>query len=77
MLYIVMSLEAKGQEAFEFSRATAEMYGISNAALRRCVPKLIDASFISVVENNRTRRKPNVYRFEIGWKIQKKAAPPG
>ena len=77
MLYIMMMLEAKGQEAFEFSRATAEMYGISNAALRRCVPKLIDAGFISVVENNRTRRKPNVYRFEIGWKIQKKAAPPG
>lgn len=77
MLYITMSLEAKGQESFEFSRATAEHYGISNAALRRCVPKLVEAGFISVVENNRTRRKPNVYRFEMGWKISKKSVSSG
>ena len=77
MLYIMMTLEAKRQETFEFSRATAEQYGISNAALRRCVPKLIDAGFISVVENNRTRRKPNIYRFELGWIISKKPASHG
>lgn len=77
MVYIMMALEAKGQETFEFSRATAEQYGISNAALRRCVPKLIEAGFISVVEHNRTRRKPNIYRFEMGWKIPKKPASPG
>lgn len=77
MLYITMALEAKGQESFEFSRATAEQYGISNAALRRCVPKLAEAGFISIVENNRTRRKPNVYRFEMDWKISKKRLSPG
>ena len=77
MLYIAMCVEAKKYETFEFSKAVAEQYGISNAALRRCMPKLIDAGFISVVENNRTRRKPNVYRFEVDWKLPKKPVPSG
>ena len=58
MLYIMMSLEAKGQEAFEFSRATAEMYGISNAALRRCVPKLIYLSRGEQQDTSKAKRLP-------------------
>lgn len=46
-------------------------------ALRRAVTDLVEAGFISVVENNRTRRKPNIYRFEMGWKLPKGTAPPG
>ena len=77
ILYIDMCVEAKGQMEFEFPKATAAQYGFGSTTLRRCVPKLIKAGFISVVENNRTRRKPNKYRFEIDWKLPKKTAPPG
>lgn len=77
ILYIAMCVEAKRQATFEFPKATAAQYGFGGTTLRRCVPKLIDAGFISVVENNRTRRKPNVYRFELDWKLPKKTAPPG
>lgn len=77
MLYISMCVEAKRQVEFEFPKATAEQYGISNAALRRCMPKLIEAGFISIVANNRTLRKPNRYRFELDWKLPKKTVPPG
>lgn len=77
ILYIDMCVEAKGQVSFEFPKATAAQYGISSTTLRRCLPKLIKAGFISVESNNRTLRKPNKYRFEIDWKLPKKTAPPG
>lgn len=77
ILYIDMCVEAKGQVRFEFPKATAERYGISNAALRRCLPKLIKAGFISIESNNRTLRKPNKYRFEMNWKLPKKTVHSG
>lgn len=77
LVYITMGLEAKGLKEFSFTESTAKQYGFSGMTLRRCVAKLIEAGFISVVENNRTRRKPNIYRFEMDWKLPKKTAPPG
>ena len=77
LVYIAMGLEAKTFKDFKFPESTAKLYGFSGMALRRSVQDLVDAGFISVVENNRTRRKPNVYRFEVDWKLPKKTAPPG
>lgn len=77
LVYISMGLAAGGNSTFEFTESTAKRFGFSGMALRRAVTDLVEAGFISVVENNRTRRKPNIYRFEMGWKLPKGTAPPG
>lgn len=77
LVYIAMGLEAKGSKEFSFTESTAKQYGFSGMALRRSVQDLVDAGFISIVENNRTRRKPNIYRFEVEWKLPKRPTPPG
>lgn len=68
-LYHCMCMESAGQRNFEFPEQTAKKYGFTNKdTFRRKVKELTDKGFIEIVENNRTCRKANVYRFSLKWK---------
>lgn len=50
-------------ERFTFPKSTGERYGIPHQTLLKAIKALESAGFIETVENNRTRRKDNVYKF--------------
>ena len=66
-LYLCMAMEAAGQRSFEFTRVTAEKYGICNSNLRRNVAELIEAGFIKC-NSGKNVRLPNEYEFCFDWK---------
>lgn len=51
--YQCMILEAKGKPDFQFSRRTAENYGIANRTLIRNVEALVKAGFIDVTASGK------------------------
>lgn len=67
--YISMTIEAKGGRCFEFTRKTAERYGIPQRTLVRNVKELVTAGFISC-NSGRTTRTASEYEFTIGWKLK-------
>lgn len=68
-MYICIVDEAGADRTFEFPEGAAKKYGFTTkGTFRTKVQELIDAGFIEVVENNRTCRKANVYRFSLKWK---------
>lgn len=67
LLYLDMIQEAQSRPEFEFSKATAKRYGISESTLRRSIKELENAGFISYLSGSNTRT-PNTYHFESKWK---------
>ena len=68
-LYDCLCMESAGKREFTFTLQTAKKYGRKhNGSLRRYIQELEDKGFIETVENNRSIRKPNVYRFSYAWK---------
>ena len=63
-----MILEAKGKPTFQFSRRTAENYGIANRTLIRNVEALVKAGFIDIEASGRSNRSKTNYRFSVRWK---------
>lgn len=66
--YQCMILEAKGKPTFQFSRRTAENYGIANRTLIRNVEALVKAGFIDIEASRRSNRSKTNYRFSVRWK---------
>ena len=66
--YQCMILEAKGKPTFQFSRRTAENYGIANRTLIRNVEALVKAGFIDIEASGRSNRSKTNYRFSVRWK---------
>lgn len=66
-LYQCMALEAGGHRTFEFTRTTAEKYGICNSSLRRNEAELVKAGFIQR-DSGKLVRQPNRYEFCFDWK---------
>lgn len=66
--YQCMILEAKGKPDFQFSRRTAENYGIANRTLIRNVEALVKAGFIDVTASGKSNRTKTDYRFSVRWK---------
>lgn len=68
-MYICMADEAGADRTFEFPERAAKKYGFTNKdTFRRKIKELTDKGFIEIVENNRTCRKANIYRFSFKWK---------
>lgn len=67
--YQCMILEAKGKPDFQFSRRTAENYGIANRTLIRNVEALVKAGFIDVTASGKSNRTKTDYRFSVRWKV--------
>ena len=75
ILYICMTLVSYGHVEFNFTKSTAEKYGISRSSLLRGVEALNSAGFIEIVYSGKVTREPSRYRFSTRWKETKK--PPG
>ena len=55
--------------AFVFPCSHQERFGFNDRSnFARGMRELIDAGFIEKVEDNKVRRKVNVYQFSCGWK---------
>lgn len=67
LVYLYMTLEAKGKKQFEFPLAVAKRYGVSNSTLRRSTQELEEAGFIQRV-SGKTTRTPTSYEFTRTWK---------
>lgn len=65
--YISMTIEAKGLRCFEFTRKTAESYGIPQRTLVRSVQELVSAGFL-ICKSGRSTRTASEYEFCISWK---------
>ena len=66
--YLSMTVEAKGKREFEFTRKTAERYGIISRTLFRNVQELIKAGFLNC-RSGRTTRTASEYEFSLDWKL--------
>lgn len=66
--YLAMTVEAKGKRKFEFTRKTAERYGIISRTLFRNVQELIKAGFLNC-RSGRTTRTASEYEFSLDWKL--------
>ena len=69
LCFIYMGIESGGKNAFQFTRATAAAYGISNATLRRCITELEKNGFIRCVANGKSTRTASDYIFLQDWKL--------
>lgn len=69
VLYPCMLIEARGHEStpFQFTRKTAERYGIEAKTLYRSLHELEEAGFIKSSANNRHRAKANEYILSLDW----------
>lgn len=68
MCYICMTVASAGKREFEFSRATAQKFGIPDKSLRRHVAELTENGFIITRSSGRNTRSPNTYSFCLKWK---------
>lgn len=68
--YLSMAIEAKGKRCFEFTRKTAERYGIKDRTLIRNVQELSAAGFLTC-RSGRTTRTASEYEFAMDWKLEK------
>ena len=68
-LYLCMAVESGGKREVEFSRKTAEKYGIPKNSFTRHIAELKQAGFIEVsIEGNYWQFHKTVYRFVFDWK---------
>lgn len=68
--YLSMVMEAKGKQCFEFTRKTAESYGIIGRTLVRNVQELSDFGLLECY-SGRTTRTASEYKFSMDWKLKK------
>lgn len=66
-IYVNMMLEAGGKAEFEFPYHKYKEY-CSKDGFKNAVSELLQKGFIEVIENNKHRCKPNLYRFSDKWK---------
>lgn len=67
--YLSMATEAKGKRSFEFTRKTAERYGIAKRTLVRYVQELADSGFL-ICKSGRSTRTASEYEFSMDWKLK-------
>lgn len=67
LVYLYMTLEAKGNRQFKFPLSVAKRYKVSNSTLRRSADELEKAGFIKRV-SGKTNRTPTDYEFIRSWK---------
>ena len=53
---------------FVFPSKHMEMYGLDRSNTYKLFPKLADAGFIEIIENNKNRKGMNLYAFSDKWK---------
>ena len=70
VIFDYMALEAGREKHFIFPYSACEEQ-MSKNTFFRARNELIEAGFITVVENNANLRKPNVYSFSSKWKYKK------
>jgi len=63
-----MSMDSGGKRVFEFPKAAGAKYGFPYTSHSRLLRELIEHGFITCIENNAHRQKPNVYEFTLRWK---------
>ena len=68
LLYMYMVRAAAGKRDFTFQHSFYKRYGITDATFGRLRDELVNAGFITVLKNNRTVRKANIYQFSTTWK---------
>ena len=56
------------EEYFVFPAKHQEEYGVKRQNGKEYLKELVSKGFIEVVENNKHRRKVNVYKFSTKWK---------
>lgn len=66
-VYLAMAMEAGGKREFEFTRMSAQKYGISNSSLRVAVHELVEAGMIKK-QSGKNARIANKYEFLLAWK---------
>lgn len=67
--YLSMTIEAKGKREFEFTRKTAEQYGIAKRTLVRYVQELAESGFLNC-KSGRSTRTASEYEFSMDWKLK-------
>jgi hypothetical protein len=71
-LYFCMAMESGGRRNFIFPQAAALKYGLPPSSLRRYIRELEASGFLKVY-SMKNLRKPNLYEFDLTWKLP----PPG
>lgn len=56
-------------QAFVFTRLQLHEYGLDERNVKRAFSELMEKGFIELLENNKYRQKPNVYKFSVNWKL--------
>lgn len=67
--YLSMVTEAKGKRCFEFTRKTAEQYGIARRTFVRYVQELTESGFL-ICRSGRNTRTASAYEFSLDWKLK-------
>jgi hypothetical protein len=58
------------EHCFVFPSSHLQRYGYDRSNASKYIKQLVAAGFIEIVENNKPRKKVNVYRFVETWKTQ-------
>lgn len=66
-IYCYMRIESAGNRSFKFPHAKYRAY-MSKPTFGKAKQELINKGFIDVVQNNKNRRKSNIYAFSDRWK---------
>ena len=66
-VYLQMKIEAGGKPIFKMPHRVYTRF-ISNSAFQNALKDLETKGFVEIIEKNKNRRKPNVYRFSTAWR---------
>lgn len=66
-VYVYMMMQSGGAIEFEMPHKAYQGF-ISKPSFIKAIDELMTAGFIDVVQNGHNLRKPNRYRFSVGWK---------